>query len=325
MIELNLKTNSREQELVKQYLEQNVSQTLADKINNGVPAEKDGKPLISRKNLDGFFSFASEEARKLADKSARSACIEDSTVYGWAIHYFEEDSIIGTLYYIDGSEYKPAPKAKAKTTTPSTTAPKVEKKPNCQFSLFDMMDENDKKPDISTNADTDDDIENAIKGQVITEDGEIIDYEDFDGDVEEVVDEPVIVKPNPVGTPLYQRYKKIQNAYPTSIIAMRLGDFYEVFGEHATTLADELDLTLTGRDCGLESRVPMIGFPYHAAEAYFKKINTYHNLVVVEGNDDKITRYLPQKDNVPTVSTATDNKTISTLKAVFGKDLEVII
>jgi hypothetical protein len=325
MIELNLKTKSREQELVKQYLEQNVSQTLADKINNGVSAEKDGKPLISRKNLDGFFSFASEEARKLADKSARSACIEDSTVYGWAIHYFEEDSIIGTLYYIDGTEYKPASKAKVKTTTPVATAPKVEKKPDCQFSLFDFMGQNDKKPDVQTKSDTDDEVENTIRGQVVTEDGEIIDYEDFDGDIEEVIDKPAIVENKPTGTPLYQRYKKIQNAYPTSIIAMRLGHFYEVFGEHATTLADELDLTLTGRDCGLESRVPMIGFPYHAAEAYFKKINTNHNLVIFEGNDDATTRYLPKIDYAPAAKTATDNKTITKLKAVFGKNLEVII
>src|SRR5574344_1841402 len=97
MTKLNLETKSREQELIKAYLEENAIQTLADKINNGVATDKDGKPLISKKDLDGFFLYASEEARKLADKGARSACVEDKTVYGWAIHYFEEDSIIGKL------------------------------------------------------------------------------------------------------------------------------------------------------------------------------------------------------------------------------------
>lgn len=58
--------------------------------------------------------YASSEARKLASKGANSACVEDKVVYGWAIHYFEEDSIEGTLFNADGTEYKPAPK-----TTPA--------------------------------------------------------------------------------------------------------------------------------------------------------------------------------------------------------------
>ncbi len=322
MIALNLKTKSKEQELIKQYLEENVSQTLADKINNGVPAEKDGKPLISKKSLDGFFSFASEEARKLVDKNARSACIESSTVYGWAIHYFEEDSIIGTLYYIDGTEYQPAPKAKPKTET-IPVKPKLEKASSGQFSLFDLMEQNGRKPDISAETDTDDELENAIKGQVITEDGEIIDYEDFDGDTDEVIDETPIVQNKPIGSPLYQRYKRIQNAYPTSIITLRLGDFYEFFEDSAKTVANEFALTLTGRDMGLESRVPMCGVPYHAAENYFNKIRDYYNLVIIESNDDKDTKYLLKKDKKPDFSTNLDTRILSTLQVVFGAELEV--
>ena len=66
---------------------------------------------------------------------------------------------------------------------------------------------------------------------------------------------------------------------------MRLGDFYEVFGDNAKLLADELPLTLTGRDCGLESRVPMVGFPYHASDAYFDKIaRNGHNIVLIEND-----------------------------------------
>ena len=47
-------------------------------------------------------------------------------------------------------------------------------------------------------------------------------------------------------------------------------------------IAKELELTLTGRDCGLEERVPMIGFPYHASDSYFRKIRTRHQLVIME-------------------------------------------
>ena len=72
---------------------------------------------------------------------------------------------------------------------------------------------------------------------------------------------------------------------------MRLGDFYEVFGKNAEMLANELPLTLTGRDCGLESRVPMVG-----SDAYFKKIlGNGHGIVLIENED---IRELPSAQNV---------------------------
>lgn len=104
---INLTAKGRDQELILAYLTENASDVLADKINNGVPFEKDGKQLINRKDLNGFMNFACDEAKKLADKGSRSAAVEDSVVYGWAIHYFEEDSIQGKLYNPDGTEYKP--------------------------------------------------------------------------------------------------------------------------------------------------------------------------------------------------------------------------
>ena len=102
-MKLDLETKTKEQELVKAYLEDNASEVLAEKINSGVRIEKDGKTLINKKTLDGFMKYASDEARKLASKGANSACVEDRVVYGWAVHYFEEDSIEGTLYNEDGS------------------------------------------------------------------------------------------------------------------------------------------------------------------------------------------------------------------------------
>ena len=98
-------------------------------------------------------------------------------------------------------------------------------------------------------------------------------------------------------SPVYRKYLDVQDRYPQAIIAMRLGDFYEVFGKNAEVLANELPLTLTGRDCGLESRVPMVGFPYHTAEMYFGKIlSNGHTLVVME-NDDEV-RELPSAQGV---------------------------
>ena len=107
MCNIALETKTKQQEALKAYLETNASETLADKINNGVKMEKDGKTLLNKKTLDGFMNFALEEAKKQAEKGARGAMVEDEVVYGWLIHYFEEQDIIGTLYNEDGTEYKP--------------------------------------------------------------------------------------------------------------------------------------------------------------------------------------------------------------------------
>ena len=142
---LNLETKTKEQELVKAYLEENASETLAEKINNGTPFEKDGKTLINKKTLDGFMKYASSEARKLASKGVNSACVEDKVVYSWAIHYFEEDSIEGILFNEDGTEYKTTPK------TPPAQIRKVEpKKPEQrQATLFDFMEPEKSEPEAN--------------------------------------------------------------------------------------------------------------------------------------------------------------------------------
>ena len=87
---LNLEATTKEQQKIKAYLEANASETLAEKINNGVRIQKDGKTLLNRKTLAGFMKFACDEAKKQAEKGAQYACIDDPEVYGWAVHYFEE-------------------------------------------------------------------------------------------------------------------------------------------------------------------------------------------------------------------------------------------
>lgn len=276
-MKLNLQATTKEERKVKAYLEANASEVLAEKINGGVRIQKDGKTLLSKKTLAGFLKYACDEAKKQAEKGASSACIDDDTVYGWAVHYFEEDSIEGTLYNEDGTEYKaPMPKVTAKAPAVKSVPPKPQPKP--QMSMFDLLD--------------------AKSEELAAEEPDDEPTDEDDTEAAEALAEKETAKPpERTVSPMYQKYLDVQEKYPQAVVAMRLGDFYEVFGKNAEMLADELHLTLTGRDCGLESRVPMVGFPYHASDVYFGKIlSNGHTLVVME-NDDEV-RELPAEQNV---------------------------
>ena len=270
MIKLNLTPQNKQEELILTYLQNNASETLADKINNGTPFEKDGNPLLNKKTLSGFMKYACDEARNLAEKGANSACIDDATVYGWAIHYFEEESIEGTLYTIDGAEYKPAPK-KSVNTKPVTPKPQLQKQQSLQFSLFDKFDENDVK--APTN-----DCLSAESAEMT------VDTKEETTSVKTPT-KPVVEENK--GNDMYQKYMSYQAKYKTAIVAYRLGDFYEVLGDNAVTLGNELSLTITSRDVGLKDRIPMVGFPYHAAENYFAKIVRKHDLYIIENDGEK--------------------------------------
>lgn len=73
-------------------------------------------------------------------------------------------------------------------------------------------------------------------------------------------------------SPMMKHYIEIKEKYKDAILFYRLGDFYEMFFEDAETCSRVLDLTLTGKDCGLEKRAPMCGIPYHASENYIAKL-----------------------------------------------------
>ena len=157
---LQLTATTTEEKILLEYLEQNAGEVLADKINNGVPVENDGKKLISQKTLTGFMKYATDEARKQAAKGATSACLHSDIVFGWVIHYFEEDSILGTLYNEDGTEYKAAkpatkilpPPSTVATNTPTTPTPKPKPKAG-QMSMFDLFDEPETEVEETTEAD----------------------------------------------------------------------------------------------------------------------------------------------------------------------------
>ena len=311
-MELNLKANTPAEQKILEYLQNNASETLADKINNGTPFEKDGKPSINKKTLAGFMKYACEEARKTVENGSSSACIEDSVVYGWAIHYFEEESIEGTLYTLDGEEYKPTVKVnniQKSTYTPTSTPISAPKPQNQQTSLFDIISQENNVADTTK------------QEQPVIQTNE------------ESLKETPKIETKQTLSPVYTEYKTLKEKYSDYVIAYRLGDFYEILGKDAVTIASELDLTLTGRECGLSYRIPMVGFPYHAAEAYFAKIVKKHNLVICENDRDiQLIDQINMDDNrlidqdTGEILNQKDFKTdniIKTLYSIFGNDIEV--
>ena len=305
---INLKANTPAEQRILEYLQNNASETLAEKINNGTPFKKDGEPLINKKTLAGFMKYACEEARKAVESDSSSACIENLIVYGWAVHYFEEESIEGTLYTLDGEEYKPTVKAKniQKSTYTPTSAPKQQ---NQQASLFDIISQENNVADTTK------------QEQPVIQKNEEPPKETPKAETKQTL------------SPIYVEYKALKEKYSDYVIAYRLGDFYEILGKDAVTIASELDLTLTGRECGLTYRIPMVGFPYHAAEVYFGKIVRKHNLVIRESDKDiQLIDKINMGDNrlidqdTGEILNQKDYKTdnmIKTLYSIFGNDIEV--
>ena len=91
-------------------------------------------------------------------------------------------------------------------------------------------------------------------------------------------------------TPMMMQYLQVKEQYPDAILFYRLGDFYEMFFDDAKTVSRELELTLTGRDCGEAERAPMCGVPYHSAETYIGRlVSRGYKVVVCEQMEDPAT------------------------------------
>lgn len=73
-------------------------------------------------------------------------------------------------------------------------------------------------------------------------------------------------------SPMMNQYLDAKEAYPDTILFFRVGDFYEMFFNDALLASKTLELTLTGKDCGLDERAPMCGVPHHSSEIYIKKL-----------------------------------------------------
>ena len=88
-------------------------------------------------------------------------------------------------------------------------------------------------------------------------------------------------------TPMMRQYLELKEENPDALLFFRLGDFYEMFFEDARTASRELELTLTGRDCGMEERAPMCGVPWHAVDAYIARlISRGYKVAIAEQTED---------------------------------------
>ena len=88
-------------------------------------------------------------------------------------------------------------------------------------------------------------------------------------------------------SPMMRQYMQIKSENPDSLLFFRLGDFYEMFFDDAKIASAELDLTLTGRDCGQEERAPMCGVPYHSCESYIAKlVQKGYRVAICEQTED---------------------------------------
>ena len=108
-------------------------------------------------------------------------------------------------------------------------------------------------------------------------------------------------------SPMMRHYLATKEKYPDCILFYRLGDFYEMFFEDAQTVSRELDLTLTGKDCGLSERAPMCGVPYHAADTYLAKLiaKNYKVAICEQMEDPATAKGLVERDVVRIVTPGT--------------------
>ncbi len=108
-------------------------------------------------------------------------------------------------------------------------------------------------------------------------------------------------------SPMMQHYLNTKEEYEDSILFYRLGDFYEMFFDDAILVSKELELTLTGKDCGLKERAPMCGIPYHAAAVYIAKLieKGYKVAICEQTEDPKTAKGMVKRDVIRVVTPGT--------------------
>ena len=109
-------------------------------------------------------------------------------------------------------------------------------------------------------------------------------------------------------TPMMQQYMETKKQYPDCILFYRLGDFYEMFFEDAITASRELEITLTGKDCGLDERAPMCGIPYHAVDTYLNKLVSkgYKVAIGEQVEDPKLDKGIVKREVIRVVTPGTN-------------------
>ncbi len=109
-------------------------------------------------------------------------------------------------------------------------------------------------------------------------------------------------------SPMMQHYLQTKEEYKDSILFYRLGDFYEMFFEDAKTVAKELELTLTGKNCGMEERAPMCGVPFHAADTYINRLikKGFKVAICEQMEDPKQTKGIVRREVIRVVTPGTN-------------------
>ncbi|MDE7321942.1 MAG: DNA mismatch repair protein MutS [Lachnospiraceae bacterium] len=112
-------------------------------------------------------------------------------------------------------------------------------------------------------------------------------------------------------TPMMQQYVETKKQYKDCILFYRLGDFYEMFFDDAKLVSKELELTLTGKDCGMEERAPMCGVPYHAVDGYLNKLVSkgYKVAICEQVEDPKLAKGLVKREVIRIVTPGTNLNT----------------
>ena len=122
-------------------------------------------------------------------------------------------------------------------------------------------------------------------------------------------------------SPMMQHYLATKEKYKDCILFYRLGELYEMFFDDAVNVSQELELTLTGKDCGQEQRAPMCGIPYHAAESYIAKlVQNGHKVAICEQLEDpKLAKGIVKRDviRVVTPGTVTESNLLEEKKNNF--------
>ena len=108
-------------------------------------------------------------------------------------------------------------------------------------------------------------------------------------------------------TPMMRQYLQLKEKYSDCLLFFRLGDFYEMFFDDAKTASRELELTLTGRDCGLEERAPMCGVPYHSVNTYITKLidKGYKVAICEQLTDPALSQGLVERDVIRVITPGT--------------------
>ena len=133
-------------------------------------------------------------------------------------------------------------------------------------------------------------------------------------------------------SPMMQQYMAMKEQYKDTLLFFRLGDFYEMFFDDAILVSRELELTLTGRDCGMQERAPMCGVPFHAVDVYVNRLleKGYKVAICEQLTDPALSKGLVDRDVVRIITPGTviessilDEKSNNYLLALYQQGTQV--